>query len=189
MEIRSNELETLIPTTEDTAKPMLIGGYAAVFNEKTKLFSRNGVDYFEIIEPTAFANCNVEDVVLRYNHKDNTSLLARTSNNSLSLKVDEKGLYIEAELANTTQGRDMYELIKRGDINKMSFGFIVDQEKYQGNTRHIISIKALKDVSLVDFPAYDTTTVEALFRAKEEAEQKEAEAVEREKLETVLRSY
>lgn len=189
MEIRSNELETLIPTTEDTAKPMLIGGYAAVFNTKTKLFTLNDVDYFEVIEPTAFTNCTMDDVVLRYNHKDNTSLLARTSNGSLTLRVDEKGLYVEAELANTTQGRDMYELIKRGDINKMSFGFVVESDTCSGNTRHIHSISNVKDVSLVDFPAYDTTTVEAIFRAKEEAEVKAAEEVERLKLQTVLQTY
>lgn len=169
LEIRSAE-ESVLETKED----MFIAGYALVFNSPTLIGSINDTDYYEVIETYALDNCDLTDIVLRYNHDDKTQLLARTSNNTLSVKVDDIGLYIEATIANTTTGRDIYELIKRGDISKMSFGFIVDKDSYKGNTRHIESIKAIKDVSVVDFPAYDDTSVQAIYRnfkqIKEEAE-------------------
>lgn len=169
LEIRSAD-DSMLETKED----MFIAGYALIFNSPTLIGEKNGIKYYETIEKEALTNCDLTDIVLRYNHDDKTQLLARTSNNTLTVKVDDIGLYIEATIANTTTGRDIYELIKRGDISKMSFGFIVDKDSYKGNVRHIEAIKAIKDVSVVDFPAYDDTIVQAIYRnfdkAKEEAE-------------------
>nr|DAT00955.1 MAG TPA: prohead serine protease [Caudoviricetes sp.] len=171
LETRSAE-ESVLETKED----MLIAGYALVFDSPTLIGSVNGANYYEVINKTALDNCDLSDIVLRYNHNDKNTLLARTANNTLTVKVDDVGLYIEAKIANTSIGRDIYELIKRGDISKMSFGFIVDKDTYKANIRYIDSIKSIKEVSVVDFPAYDDTSVQAIYRnfdnARIEAETK-----------------
>lgn len=159
LETRSAE-ESVLETKED----MLIAGYALVFDSPTLIGSVNGAKYYEVIEKSALDNCDLSDIVLRYNHDDKNTLLARTSNNTLTVKADDVGLYIEAKIANTSIGRDIYELIKRGDISKMSFGFVVEKDSYKANIRHIESIKAIKEVSVVDFPAYDDTSVQAIYR-------------------------
>lgn len=184
LEVRSTQ-DSIVESKDN----MTIVGYAVVFDSPTKLYTANGVDYFEVIKKGALDNADMSDVVLRYNHNDNTTLLARTSNNTLKLKVDEIGLYVEAELANTTAAKDIYELIKRGDISKMSFGFIVDSDHYSLNTRYIDSISVLKDVSVVDFPAYQSTVVEAVYRNFDKAEEEAKENLEKEKLKTVLLTY
>lgn len=184
LEVRSNQ-DSIIESKEN----MLIAGYAVVFDSPTKLYSANNVDYYEVVKKEALTNCDMSDVVLRYNHKDNTTLLARTSNNTLTLTVDEIGLYFEAELANTTAAKDIYELIKRGDLNKMSFAFTVDKDFYVDNTRYINAIKTLKDVSVVDFPAYSATVVEAVYRNFDNMEAEAKETIAKEKLKTVLLTY
>ena len=184
LEVRSNQ-DSIVESKEG----MLIAGYAVVFDTPTKLYSLNGSDYYEVVNKGALDNADMSDVVLRYNHNDNTTLLARTSNNTLKLTIDEIGLYVEAELANTTAAKDIYELIKRGDISKMSFGFIVESDHYSLNTRYIDSISVLKDVSVVDFPAYQSTIVATVQRNFDKAEEEAKENLEKEKLKTVLLTY
>lgn len=147
-----------------------ISGYATIFNAATCLYSSNGVDYWEVVDAGAFDGADMSNVVLRYNHSDNFSILARTSNETLRLSVDERGLHIEADIAETSQGKDIYELIKRKDISKMSYGYIVDKDyiKKISETkyiRHISKIKKVVDVSVVDLPAYDATDVEVVKRS------------------------
>ena len=98
--------------------------------------------------------------------------MARTTNNTLNLEINVTGLRITAELADTTQGKDLYKLIKRNDIKKMSFGFIVKEDKYDAvtHTRRILKIEKLYDVSAVDTPAYLGTSLTArdYFTAQEQ---------------------
>lgn len=144
---------------------MLISGYAVVFNSEAVLFTDDkGNQYKEVITRDALKNCDLSDVILRYNHKDTASLLARTSNDTLQLSTDDTGLYFVASIANTNTGRDIYELVKRGDLNKMSFGFTVESDYIQNRTRYITAIKNIFELSLVDFPAYQSTYVEAVKR-------------------------
>ena len=110
------------------------------------------------------------DVVLRYNHMENFTILARTSNDTLHLAIDDKGLKVTAALAETTQGKDIYELIRRKDIAKMSYGFIVDQEYIEKVSemkyvRHISKIARVVDVSVVDVPACDDTSIDIARRS------------------------
>ena len=109
-------------------------------------------------------------------------ILARTRNKSLELTVDNKGLKIRAKLIDTTQNRDIYKMIQARLLDKMSFAFSVSrQEKdYETNTRRILEISQLFDVSVVDMPAYETTEIYA--RNKEEYD-KEKEKYKQEKLE------
>ena len=159
---------------------MLIQGYAIRFNEPA-VFNFDGVEYREVIDPRALDKTDMRDVPLRYNHSDNVMVMARTRNKTLQLIKDEQGLRILADLANTTAGRDLYELIKRGDVDKMSFAFTVAKDDYdrETRTRTILAIDKIFDVSAVDTPAYETTSLSVRSYFEAEAE-KQRKALERE---------
>lgn len=176
-----------------------VEGYAAVFNEKTLLWESpySGTKYYEVIDRnTVDANTDMSDVILRYNHSDAALILARTSNGSMKIAADERGIKVEADIAPTTAGKDIYQLIKRGDINKMSFAFTVDKDDWENDsatkeqTRTIKHIDMIVDASPVDFPAYDGTNISArrhdgLISALE-AREKEQEIKEKLIAETYL---
>lgn len=158
---------------------MLIQGYAIRFNEPA-VFDVDGVEYREVIDPRALDKTDMRDVPLRYNHSDNVMVMARTRNKTLQLIKDEQGLRILADLANTTAGRDLYELIKRGDVDKMSFAFTVARDDYdvETRTRRILAVDKIFDVSAVDSPAYETTSISVRSYFEVEAE-KQRIALER----------
>ena len=148
---------------EDKENKMIIEGYAAVFNRETLIGSEDW-GFYESIDPKAFDNANMRDVPLKYNHSDNIPILARTRNNSLQLRVDDVGLFMHAELLDTQDAKDMYKRIQAGLIDKMSFTFTVKSEEYiKGNIPHrcITAFDRIYDVSVVDVPAYDDTSVYA----------------------------
>lgn len=178
-EIRMLDVSAVVEPVEETAE-MIVEGYAIRFNEPA-IFRLNDVEYREIIAPTALDNTDMSDVPLKYNHSDNIMIMARTRNKTLQLIKDEKGLKIRAKLANTTAGRDLYELIKRGDIDKMSFAFTVRKDKYdkETRTRTILDIEKIFDVSAVDMPAYDTTSIYARSFAELEREANMLESMEK----------
>lgn len=156
---------------------MIVEGYAAVFNTETVLYSYDGIDYKEKIDPDAFQSAQMADVVMNYNHEGKP--VARTKNGTLKLSVDEKGLYVTANLAGTEEGRRLYEEIKGGYIDKMSFAFVVSEDSYDRDThtRTVRGIKRLYDVAAVDIPAYDATDISARSWVEAEAEaEREAEA-------------
>jgi HK97 family phage prohead protease len=138
---------------------MRLAGYAAVFNESSVPLPFN-----EVIAPGAFRKTLTEtpDVRLLINHDGLP--LARTKNGTLSLSEDERGLYFDAELADTTEARDLWTLVQRGDVDQMSFAFRVIRQKWsedrKNRTLTEVSL-ADGDVSVVTYPAYPTTTVEA----------------------------
>ena len=158
---------------------MLIQGYAIRFNEPA-VFDVDGVEYREVIDPRALDKTDMRDVPLRYNHSDNVMVMARTRNKTLQLIKDDEGLRILADLANTTAGRDLYELIERGDVDKMSFAFTVARDDYdvETRTRRILAIDKIFDVSAVDSPAYETTSISVRSYFEVEAE-KQRIALER----------
>ena len=138
---------------------MRLSGYAAVFNE-----SSLPLPFKETIAPGAFRKTLSEtpDVRLLINHEGLP--LARTKNQTLMLEEDETGLRFDADLADTQEGRDIYELVKRGDVDQMSFAFRVIRQKWNDDkSRRILTEVSLADgdVSVVTYPAYPTTTVEA----------------------------
>ena len=156
-ELRVSELRAL------KNEEMVVEGYAATFENVTDLGWCK-----EVIDKNAFSNCNMQDCVFKYNHNDNCLILARTRNQSLQLIVDDKGLKIRATLIDTTNNKDIYKMIKAGLLDKMSFAFTVAKQEwdYITDTRRILEIDRLFDVSVVDVPAYDTTEIYA--RSKEE---------------------
>ena len=146
-----------VRVSDENEEKMVVEGYAVVFDSP----ATHG--FTEIIDRNAFNGCDMKDVPLKYNHTDNFLILARTRNNSLQLNVDDKGLKIRAELLDTTQGKDIYKCIKSGLLDKMSFAFTVEEEKWDltTDTRTILKIDRLYDVSVVDTPFYDTTSIYA----------------------------
>jgi uncharacterized protein len=172
-------------------KEMIVEGYAIRFDEPA-IFDFGGEEFREIIDKKALDKADLTDVPFKYNHSDNVMIMARTRNQTLQLIRDEQGLFIRASLADTTAGRDLYTLIKRGDIDKMSFAFTVDYENNgdeydrKTNTRTITRIKKIWDVAAVDTPAYDSTSISArsFFELEREKEQKALDsATEMRKLE------
>ena len=144
---------------------MRLAGYAAVFNE-----SSVPLPFKESIAPGAFRKTLTEtpDVRLLINHEGLP--LARSKNGTLKLNEDDRGLYFEAELADTTEARDIYKLVERGDVDQMSFAFRVIRQKWsEDRSRRILTEVSLSDgdVSVVTYPAYPTTKVEAREQLKE----------------------
>lgn len=181
-EIRIAEIRALEPIAD--SKDMIVEGRAVVYDSPTVLYEWDGVKYYEIIQRGALDGADMRDVPFKYNHSDAVMVMARTRNQSLELIPGDQGLLIRAKLANTTAGRDLYELIKRGDIDKMSFAFSVLEDSYNKDTRTrtIMKIKRIWDVSAVDTPAYADTTLSArdYFKAVAEAEAEAKAALESE---------
>lgn len=170
---------------DDDSEEMIVEGYAVVFDQETDLGWCK-----EIIDRNAFEGANMSDCVLKYNHNDNLLILARTRNKSLELTIDDHGLKIRANLIDITQNRDIYKMVKAGLLDKMSFAFTVAETSwdYETDTRTVLRISKLYDVSIVDVPAYDSTEV---YARSEEAYKKEKEAytamkIEKQKLELLL---
>lgn len=139
----------------------VIAGYAVVFDKA----SQNLGGFVEYIRPTAFDDVDMTDVVALYDH-DFGNVLGRTSAETLKLKIDNRGLYFELSIPDTTVGRDVYTNIRAGNLQGMSFGFTVVQDDWQSGTdgvaiRHVETIGELYEVSVVAMPAYQDTTVEA----------------------------
>ena len=146
----------------------LVNGYASTFDEPYKLYSGEGFELWEVVDRSAFDETDMSDVIMQYDHQGR--VFARTRNNTLTVKPDEKGLYIEADLGGTELGRGLYEEIAGGYTDRMSFGFTVtgDSEEREKNdagiwiyTRRITAVGKLYDVSAVSIPANGATSISA----------------------------
>lgn len=147
--------------TDDGSEEMWVEGYAAVFDSPTVLFEMAGTEYREQICSGAFDDCQMDDVIFNYNHSGH--VFARTRNKTLQLTIDDRGLLVRARLDGTEEGRNMYAEIKGGYIDRMSFSFTIREESFDStnNQWNIRGIKRLYDVSAVDIPAYDDTSINA----------------------------
>lgn len=152
------KLNTRDNTNDDEMK---ITGYFVVFNSETKLYE----NMFEEISDKAFANIDLSDVRALADH-DTAKVLGRTKSQTLTLNVDEKGLFGEITInKNDTEAVNLYQRVKRGDIDQCSFGFSILNETMEqredGTTKWTITEIELFEVSVVTFPAYSDTAVEA----------------------------
>lgn len=171
----------------------LVEGYATTFNSPYMLFRMDNYEFWEQVDPMAFAETDMSDVIMQYDHEGR--VFARLSNETLKLDTDAHGLHVLANLSGTEIGRQLYEEIKGGYTNKMSFGFTVDKDERtteEDNETHVIkvmrtikSIGKLYDVSAVSLPANDATAIsartlgEGVIAQVEEEFRKEAEAIKR----------
>lgn len=178
--IRMADIHAAKPAAQDEGK-MIVEGLAVTFDQPTVLFTisdeyGNPIEIKEVIERGALDNTDVSDCFFKYNHSNNVMAMARVKNGTLQLEIRDEGLFIRAELADTSAGRDLHTLIKRGDIDKMSFAFDIGAEEFdeQEYMFRVKSINKLWDVAAVNVPAYDGTRIYArrledveAFRAKE----------------------
>lgn len=147
---------------------MIVEGYATTFDQPYHLYNTLNnvgaeVEVKEQVDHNAFDNTDMSDVIFQYDHQGR--VFARLSNKTMELSVDEKGLKVRAFLGGTTIGRNLYEEIKGGYTDKMSFGFTVDDSSIEPDGRNYLrtikSIKKLYDVSAVSIPANDYTSISA----------------------------
>lgn len=153
---------------------MIARGYATTFNEPYHLFDYDDWDgyrvhFWEQVAPEAFDQTDMRDTIMQYNHEGR--VFARVKNNTLKLATDDHGLAVEADLSGTEIGRQLYEEIKGGYTDKMSFGFTVDKDTVVRDKddekkeikvlRTITGIGRLYDVSAVSIPANDGTEISA----------------------------
>lgn len=183
---------TIVGKSTDEAEPMIIEGYAIVFNQETLIGDREH-GFTEVIDRRSLDGADLEDVPLKYNHTDNRLILARTRNGSLTFQIDDHGLKIRAELIDTQSNRDVYKSVAAGLLDKMSFAFTVKSQSWDRSgdvpKRTITQIDRLYDVSVVDLPAYEGTSIDALTRSLEiaDAELGALENVKNEQMRQVIR--
>lgn len=154
---------------KDDAEEMIVEGYASTFNDPYILYKFDNYTVREQIDPHAFDECDMSDVIFQYDHQGR--VFARTSNGTLEVKTDAHGLFVRANLGGTEMGRNLYGEIKGGYTTKMSFGFIVGEDKREITEnketgeidvlRTITKVSKLFDVSSVSLPANDSTEISA----------------------------
>lgn len=177
-----------VRAAEDNGESMIVEGYATTFNQPYLLFDGRYYKVWEQIAPTAFAECDMSDVIMQYDHEGR--VFARNKNGTLTLTVDSIGLKISANLGGTDIGRQLYQEIKGGYTDKMSFGFVVAEDQRVSTvdhendvetiTRTITKFKKLYDVSAVSIPANDMTSISARRYADGVIDGIKAERLERE---------
>ena len=152
---------------------MIIEGYFSVFEQETELWE----GAFEVITRGAFDNTLDNDIRALWNH-DSKYVIGRNKANTLELKTDDRGLYARVKLPNTTYAKDLYELVQRGDVNQCSFGFNITAESYEERTDGSILWRVngvdLHEISVVTFPAYEGTSVEAREKQYREIQTRKA---------------
>lgn len=169
----------------------IVDGKPVCIGEKTKLFEIDGIEYFEVMEPGCFDEADLSDVVFNVNHGDGNHAVARTRNKTLELEVKEDGVYCKAKLdKQNPRCVQVYTDIRSGLLDKMSFAFTIKEESYDNQERcfYVRKIGKVYDVSAVEHPAYEDTSISARRSGMVETESKraaEAEKVEREKQLTI----
>ena len=160
-EPRDGELRSLVENDQ-----MVIEGYAAKFGTKSHLLSdRGGRGYYEVLEPGLFRDHLSDDVAFTYNHLKET-VMAHTRNKTLTLSEDEVGLKFRAVLNNTTDSKNVFERVSRGELVETSFGYHENLAKQKldrvAGSEPILRISGIQDlfdVSVVTRAAYPNTEV------------------------------
>ncbi len=157
---------------------LMVQGKPVLFNQETVIWEYDGVQYKEKVDSGALDGADMGDVVFNIDHEGKPA--AKTKNRTLGLFLKTDGLYMEADLSKNATGRELYEDIKNGFYDKMSFAFTVKESSYdkETRTRTILKIDKVYDVSAVTFPAYQETSLVARSwaEAQHEIEKKAAEA-------------
>lgn len=187
-EYRNMTMRAMDYDPDETRK--VVEGYASTFDEAYTLFDGDGWRYDEIVDRGAFDSTDMSDVIMQYDHQGR--VFARNKNNTLEVIPDEKGLFIRADLGGTELGRELYDEIRGGYTDKMSFGFTVTGEYEECEklddgfviyTRHIKAVGKLYDVSAVSIPANDGTSISVRNLTDGVIERIQAERLEEERIE------
>jgi HK97 family phage prohead protease len=172
-QIRS--MQTDLKTRAEQNGEMYIEGYFAVYNQETELWP----GAYEEIAPGAFDDTLSNDIRALVNHDPNY-VLGRNKAGTLELKSDSRGLWGRIKInPNDTDAVNLYERVKRGDIDQCSFGFnILDEEiewREDGTVKWRLKKIDLHEVSVVTFPAYEQTGVQARKAEVEQHRQRQLE--------------
>lgn len=190
MPIKTNEREYRSMTMAAGDEDFTVRGYATTFNAPYTLYQDGDLVLNEQIDRNALEGADMDDVILQYNHEGR--VFARTSNKTLEVVPDEHGLAITADLGGTDLGRGLFQEIKGGYTNKMSWAFTVAEDVYTQEraedgrtveTRTITKIRKVYDVSAVSYPANDATEISARSLADGVIERLAAERQRREEFE------
>lgn len=154
---------TIVPqqtTNKRMESDHYIEGYATKF-EPYVLYERDGVKIYERIHKDALQGADMSDVIMQYDHEGR--VLARQSNGSLFIESDDTGLFVAADLSNSTASRELFNDIDKGLITKMSWAFTIAEQEYDkdSRTRIIKRINKVYDVSAVSIPANSDTQINA----------------------------
>lgn len=145
------------------AGSLVLEGVPIVYDKPTVIKDPAG-EYTEIIRRGALDNADISDVRLLYNHDLNKVPLARTPK-TMQLKITQEGLSMAAMLPDTEEARSVHTAVGRGDLSGMSFAFKVpaggDRFDPETRTREIFKIEKVLECSVVPFPAYPQTSIEA----------------------------
>lgn len=166
---RRNDAHPELTAVEESDEKRVVG-HACTFNDPYLLWRSDSgkIEIWEQVDPSAFNQCDMSDVIMQFDHTGR--VLARTRNGTLTLAADSTGLRVEADLTKSALGPGVYEDIKNGILDRMSFGFKVRADKQErtsdelGNTkliRTITDVEKLYDVSVVSIPANDGTDISA----------------------------
>lgn len=179
----------ILPDENENHDELVVRGTPIVFDTPTVLYEIDGIEYKEVIARGALDDCDMSDFIFNRNHGENDgTVYARTRNNSLTYNITSSGLDITATLdKEDDRHRNLHRDIQKRRVDKMSFSFIVRESSYdrETHTRTITKIKKLYDVSAVDFPAYNETSITTardFFSAEREKELKEQEQLRRRKM-------
>ena len=150
----------------DDPESRIVSGHAAVFD--TLSVEMGG--FRERVAQGAFANTIKNDDVRGLWNHDPASILARTKSGTLKLSEDDRGLAFSMDVAETRVGNDLLVSIRRGDVDEMSFGFVMLDEAWEQEAGQELATRTLKqvrllDVSPVSFPAYPGTDVNVAVRS------------------------
>lgn len=177
----------------EASEEMIVEGHAATFNQPYTLYDDGEWRVDEQIDVHAFDECDMDDVIFQYNHEGR--VFARTRNSTLEVKTDEIGLWCRADLSGTAAGRELFEEIKNGYTDRMSFGFTIKEDKWEETynrvnhttliKRTITKVGKLYDVSAVSIPANDGTDISARSFCDGVIAEIKAERLGREKIEAL----
>ena len=154
----------------ESATPRVLSGYAVRFNEWSRPIWD---DWVEMIDPGAFAGCDMSDVIMCTDHGTRCGDVPARSRNgegTLAIEIDEAGVKFSFEAPDTTRGNDLLELVRRGDIRECSFKFVVSEDRWTRRSksnnldydqRVVMRIAKLYDLSIVVSGAYPTTSAAA----------------------------
>ena len=185
---QTRSLQTELKTrAEPDGQDMYIEGYFAVFNRQTELWP----GAFEEIAPGAFDETLGNDIRALINH-DTTLVLGRNKAGTLELKVDSYGLWGRVKInPNDTDAVNLYERVKRGDVDQCSFGFNILEEETEwredGTVKWQLTKVDLHEVSICTFPAYEDTGVQARKAEVEQHRQRLLEAKKNQLKERMIR--
>lgn len=175
------------PSDADNEQSYIVEGYATTFDDPYELYD----EYFEVIDRNALSDADMSDVIFQLNHQGQP--MARNRNNTLSLMCDNHGILVRADLGGSQAGRELYETIKSGLIDRMSWGFTIADGgwKYDEatHTSTITKVAKVFDVSAVSRPANEGAEIKArsyldgvIEAERQELSQREKDMGERERM-------